>query len=73
MVKNTKQQIAQKRNYFKFVLAGMKKPIDISVLTLEEQCFYNNLLEYRQKLISNFDKGSLEMGLKVNNKKHINE
>lgn len=73
MVKSTKQQIAQKRNYFKFVLTGMKKPVDMSVLTIEEKCFYANLLDYREKLISGFDKGSLEMGLNVKNKKQIND
>lgn len=67
MVKNTKQQLAQKRNYFKFILAGMNKPIDFSVLTIEEQCFYQNLLDYRNKLLINFNKNSKEMGLNVKN------
>lgn len=58
-----KQKLAQKRNYFKFVLSGLFKPIDSSVLTEWEQEEWSTILNIRDELISKFDSQSREKGL----------
>ena len=50
----TKQQIAQRRNYFKFVLAGMPKPIDKRVLTATELSWWETMLTARNEILKNF-------------------
>ena len=61
----TKQQLAQKRNYFKFVLTGLRKPINPSSLTEEELNQWHDLLKIRGKLLDNFDNASRILGLNV--------
>ena len=61
----TKKQLAQKRNYFKFILAGMTKPFDSRILSEEEKLDWNRILMFRDELIKNFDDTSREMGLNV--------
>lgn len=64
----TKQKLAQKRNYFKFVLTGMTKPIDFNVLTEWEQEEYSTILNIKDDLIEKFDNNSRKMGLTVPDK-----
>lgn len=45
----TKLQLAQKRNYFKFVLTGIPKPIDLKVLSEYEQEQWGIILDIRDK------------------------
>lgn len=61
----TKLKLAQKRNYFKFVLSGMFKPIDLNSLTEWEKEKWNEILNIRKELINKFDNNSIEMGLNV--------
>tara|TARA_R110000868_G_C10785307_1_gene755853 strand:- start:692 stop:994 length:303 start_codon:yes stop_codon:yes gene_type:complete len=61
----TKQQLAQKRNYFKYVIIGMCKPVDVECLSGPEKFAWNQILKHRQVLIEEFDKHSRELGLKV--------
>jgi hypothetical protein len=61
----TKQGLAQKRNYFKFVLSGMIKPVDITVLTPYEIGRFNTIKEAIKDLIDNFDNNSRLNGLNV--------
>ncbi len=67
----TKQQIAQKRNYFKFVLTGMSKPIDTRVLTPFELNWWKDIMNSRKLLMEEFDRNSIKMGLNVKPKKEI--
>ena len=60
-----KQWLARKRNWFKYILTGMVKPINASTLTEEELNLWYGLLKIRGKLLDNFDESSREMGLKV--------
>lgn len=64
----TKRQLAQKRNYFKFVLTGMFRKIDENVLTQYEIDLWGQILENRQKLLENFDNNSISQGLRVPDK-----
>lgn len=61
----TKKQLAQKRNYFKFVLTGLVKPIDVDCLTNTEIELWDSLLTVRQQLLEGFNDNSVEMGLNV--------
>jgi hypothetical protein len=61
----TKLQLAQKRNYFKFVLSGMIKPVDLSVLTPAEIIMWRQLIRLRDNLIEGFDGNSRLNGLNV--------
>jgi len=60
-----KQELARKRNYFKFVLAGMHKPVDLTVLTEEETSLYLQIRDIRKKLMNNFEHNSRHKGLNV--------
>lgn len=62
----TKLQLAQKRNYFKFVLSGIPKPIDRGVLTPQEDELWGNIISIRKELIDKFDENSQKQGLNVN-------
>ncbi len=70
MSKLTKQQIAQRRNYFKFVLTGMPKPIDKRVLTATELSWWETILTARNEIIKNFDNSNVIMGLKSKTKEN---
>lgn len=61
----TKRELAQKRNYFKFVLTGLPKPIDKTVLTVEEQSWWETILAARTELLKEFDNRSIIKGLRV--------
>ena len=61
----TKQELAQKRNYFKFVLVGLYKPIDKSVLTEYEIERWNTIMRIKNELLYNFDENSRQKGLNV--------
>lgn len=61
----SKFKVAQKRNYFKYVLSGMCKPIDTQVLTKEELEKWNTILQLRNELIGSFEHNSQSEGLKV--------
>ena len=61
----SKLQLAQKRNYFKYVLSGMNKPIDLTVLTPYEIGRFNTIKEAIKDLIDNFDNNSRLNGLNV--------
>ena len=61
----TKLQLAQKRNYFKFVLTGMFRQIDLEVLTDAEIIMWSQLQQLRHNLIDNFDNNSKLKGLNV--------
>lgn len=60
-----KFKLAQKRNYFKFVLSGMIKPDSLFELTEEEKVTYNKLKELHKELLDNFNSNSVKLGLKV--------
>lgn len=61
----TKLQLAQKRNYFKFVLSGMFRRIDLEALTPYEKDLWNKILNIRKELIEQFEYSSKFKGLKV--------
>lgn len=60
-----KQELAQKRNWFKFVLAGLYKPVDTSIMTSEERDQWRQLIDIRDDLLYDFDKNSRYIGLNV--------
>lgn len=61
----TKLQLAQKRNYFKFVITGMFKPVDAHVLTDRELTLWKEILDNRDELLRIFDVCSRHKGLNV--------
>lgn len=61
----TKLQLAQKRNYFKFVLHGMYRFIDNDALTEWELEEWATILNIRDELLEKFDNNSRLVGLKV--------
>ncbi len=62
----TKQDLARKRNYFKFTLLGTHLTnIDNSILTDLEQHQINGIRMIIASIKGNFDNSSREMGLKV--------
>ena len=64
----TKKELAQKRNYFKFVLMGSYRNIDLAALTEVERQMWKEIDNLRTKLLSEFDERSKEKGLSVKNK-----
>ncbi len=60
-----KIKLAQKRNYFKFVLSGIPKPIDFNALTEWEQEKWATILNIRNELLDKFENNSRIFGLKV--------
>jgi hypothetical protein len=61
----TKQQLAQKRNYFKYVLTGMLKPVDINCLGPAELSAWNEIQLIKKHVLDQFDWNSKQLGLKV--------
>lgn len=61
----TKQQLAQKRNYFKFVLTGMFRKLDLSALTEWEQEEWATIFNIRDELMDKFEGNSRLMGLNI--------
>lgn len=67
----TKQQLAQKRNWFKFQMTGMLNrlnSIDIEYLSTIEQYNMTLLKSYINNILINFDESSINLGLNVPNK-----
>lgn len=65
-----KQQLAQKRNWFKYQLTGLHFNVQQNpqeILTTEEWCYLQNLIDYKNKLIEKFDENNKILGLKVKN------
>lgn len=60
-----KQRLQKDRAYFKFVLAGLNKPIALRSLTEYEQEEWATILNIRDNLLDVFDKTSKELGLNV--------
>lgn len=60
-----KFKLAQKRNYFKYVLIGLPKPIDTNALTIEELSWWNTILTARTELLEKFNQRSRNLGLNV--------
>ncbi len=60
-----KFKLAQKRNYFKFVIVGLPKPIDKNALTDRERTLWNNIMKSREELIRSFEGSSRAKGLNV--------
>jgi hypothetical protein len=60
-----KQQIAQKRNYFKYVIVGIPKPIDLECLTGPEKFAWGQILAHRKTLLNEFEQNSRQKGLNV--------
>jgi hypothetical protein len=60
-----KFKLAQKRNYFKFVVTGIPKPIDKSVLSELEIQEWDSILEARNIILKYFDDASKRAGLNV--------
>ncbi len=58
-------KLAQKRNYFKFVVSGMVKPESLFELTEEERVTYNKIIELQKELLNNFNSNSIKLGLNV--------
>ena len=63
-----KFKLAQKRNYFKFVLVGLPKPIDKTCLSDKEKSIWKEILRLRKVLLDEHSKTSQEKGLKVHNR-----
>lgn len=61
----SKQELARTRNWFKYVLLGLVKPVDYGVLSEEEQSLWDEILQCRAEILQEFDNVSKEMGLKV--------
>lgn len=61
----TKLQLAQKRNWFKFVLSGLNKPVDTKIMTGEERDQWRRLMDIRNDLLDDFDRNSRHLGLNV--------
>ena len=61
----TKQQLAQKRNYFKYILTGLIKPVDASCLGPAELSAWNEIQLIRRGILDQFDWNSKQLGLKV--------
>lgn len=63
--KLSKLKLAQKRNYFKFIISGMLKPIDLDCLTKGELEMWNNISSQVNLLKQGFDNNSRQLGLNV--------
>lgn len=64
----TKKQIAQKRNWFLYVLTGLHKPVDYNALSGREIALWEKILEHRKTLIEEFEQTSEKKGLVIKDK-----
>ena len=64
----TKKELAQKRNWFKYQLLGMIKPIDKECMSNKEKREWQQLIILRNQILKSFDSTSIEKGLNVPNK-----
>ena len=60
-----KQKLQKDRAWFKFVLAGIPKPINLESLNEWEQEEWATILNIRDELLDKFDKTSRNLGLNV--------
>lgn len=61
----SKQELARKRNWFKYILSGLVKPVDYAVLSEEERSLWEEILQCRVEILQGFDAVSKDMGLKI--------
>lgn len=59
----TKRELAQKRNWLKFQLAGNTYPVDKRIFTPEELKLYEDMMSIRLSLLNDFNKNSKNLGL----------
>lgn len=59
------QKIQKDRSYFKFVISGLPKPIQLESLSDIEKQLWKELLSIRKSLLDNFEETSRTFGLKV--------
>ena len=60
-----KKKLAQRRNWFKYVITGLIKPIDkecLSMLELEE---WDKIIKARETILKSFNNTSKQAGLNV--------
>ena len=60
-----KKTLAQRRNYFKYIITGLAKPVDKKVLSITEQSWWETILTARTELLKNFNETSRNLGLNV--------
>tara|TARA_R110000772_G_C13232569_1_gene432911 strand:+ start:664 stop:975 length:312 start_codon:yes stop_codon:yes gene_type:complete len=65
MVHSEKQKLQKARAYFKFILAGLPKPVSTKYLTATEQDTWKQIIELRNTLLSIHDENSRILGLNV--------
>lgn len=63
-----KQKLQKDRAYFKFVLAGLPKPIRLESLSEHERKQWNEILLIRKSILDQFDWNSKNLGLNVQDK-----
>lgn len=61
----SKQNLQKNRAWFKFVISGLPRPIDMNSLTDWEKETWNQIKALSKLLIDEFDNNSKELGLKV--------
>lgn len=61
-----KVELARKRNFFKYLVVGLHKPVDSSILSEDELIEWNKIMSARGRILDNFDDNSKEFGLNVN-------
>ena len=64
----TKQELARKRNWFKFIITGLSKPVDLKCLGAAELGAWNEILLIRKSILDQFDWNSKNLGLNVQDK-----
>ena len=64
----TKQELARKRNWFKFIITGLFKPVDLKCLGTTELSAWNEILLIRKGILDQFDWNSKNLGLNVQDK-----
>ena len=62
---SSKQQLQRDREYFKFVVSGINKPINKESLTKFELEAWNIILDKIELLVKNHDNCSRTLGLRV--------
>jgi hypothetical protein len=67
-----KQQLAQNRNWFKFLVSGLSKPVNRECLSGLEQCQWDKILAIRKDILVGFDDTSRNRGLNVRVKEESN-
>ena len=60
-----KQKLQKDRAYFKFVISGLPKPIQLESLTSHEVHAWKEILRLRDFLLEDFEVGSIELGLNI--------